>query len=116
MTYNSLSDTLYPSDLKLIWVALLLILVPSSLLLYFVIWSCEDKELSEASQYKGQLSVFYLTTLFLCLRYFYLVTTTEPGIIPAVSQNSGIPNQEQKKACNVREYYAEYMNKNELEV
>ena len=97
------------------WITLFFIFVPSFFLVYVVIWQCSDKELSSYQQYKGHLTIFYLTVLFLCLRYFYLVSTTEPGIIPAVSQNSGIPNQEQKKACNVREYYADYMNKNELE-
>jgi hypothetical protein len=59
------------------------------------------------------ITVFYLTTLLLCLRYFYLVSCTEPGILP--SKNPAIPQVDQKKAINERDYYAEYMNKNELE-
>lgn len=50
-----------------------------------------------------------------CLILLYRVAFTDPGIIPAIHMNSGIVNTEQKKVDSVREYYAEYKEKKELE-
>ena len=72
---------------------------------------CDDKELADTAQYKFHMIVIICVTVFMSLKYFYLVAFTEPGILPSIQMNSEIPNYENKKPCNIRDYYVEYQTK-----
>ena len=59
---------------------------------------------------KIALTIFYLISLFLCLRNFYMVSFTEPGVLPSLRKNSAAV----KFADPIRDYYVEYLSKAEL--
>ena len=46
VTYDSINDRLWASDLKMTLITLFFILVPNFILIYVVIWQCNDKELT----------------------------------------------------------------------
>jgi len=89
-------------------VSLAAILGPSALTLFVVIWMCQESVLDVPS--KIALTIFYLISLFMCLRNFYKVSFTEPGILPSMRKN----NSSVKFADPIRDYYVEYLSKAEL--
>lgn len=114
MTYNSWTGLLWPSDLKCALFTLCTIVGPSALCYIFPIWKCDDSQSGITLQYKIELTCAYSFSLFLCLIMFFMVTFTEPGILPSVYLNSGIPSAETKQADNMRDYYCGYQRKREL--
>ena len=113
LTYNSRSKMHWPSDLKIWSITLTVIVIPSFLCLYITIWSCKNYvDLDLTARYV--LTVIYLISLFLCLWAFFMVSFTEPGILPSVFMNTKIQNIEVKKVNTHKEYYVEYKNRQEL--
>ena len=106
--YNSKNDTIWPADFKFVPVSLGAILGPSAFLLLVVVWMCDESVLDIPS--KIALTILYLISLFMCLRNFYLVSFTEPGILPSMKKN----NMAVKFADPIRDYYVEYLSKAEL--
>ena len=81
MAYNSRSRILWPSDLKIWIVTFLAIVVPSFFCVYITIWGCKNfSELDLTARYV--LTIIYCVSLFLCLWAFFMVSFTEPGIMP----------------------------------
>ena len=76
---------------------------------------CDDAALADTAHYKFHVTVLICVTLFMSLKYFYLVSFTEPGILPSVQMNTEIPNYDNKKPCSIRDYYVEYESKQQLE-
>lgn len=111
MTYNSNTKVLCPSDRGYVIISLMLILIPSGLS-YLCIW-LSDPVLVDF-HLKIILSAVFSFFLFLCLFYLFRVMLSDPGILPSIYENSGIPSTERKRADNVREYYAEYLSKDDL--
>ena len=98
---------LWPSDFKLWFVTFSAIVVPSFLCLYITIWGCKNTvDLDLPSRYF--LTVLYLVSLFLCIWALFMVTFTEPGIMPSVFMNTKIQNTEIRKINIYKEYYVEY--------
>lgn len=56
----------------------------------------------------------YALTLIVMLSMIYNVATTEPGVIPSIYLNSGIPNETCAKVNSSLDYYCEYQSKKEL--
>jgi len=48
------------------------------------------------------------------LTMLYNVSSTEPGVIPSIHLNSGIPNESEYQINQNKEYYCEYLNKKDL--
>ena len=110
MAYNSRSRILWPSDLKIWIVTFLAIVVPSFFCVYITIWGCKNfSELDLTARYV--LTIIYCVSLFLCLWAFFMVSFTEPGIMPSVFMNTKIQNIEIKKVNVHKEYYVEYKNR-----
>jgi len=42
------------------------------------------------------------------------VSSTEPGILPSIYMNSGIPNAEIHKTDSIKDYYCEYQTRIEV--
>lgn len=94
-----------------IWsVTFTVIVIPSFLCLYITIWGCKNfVDLDLTARYF--LTVVYLLSLFICLWAFFMVSFTEPGIMPSVFMNTKIVNKEIKKVNIYKEYYVEYKNR-----
>jgi len=92
-------------------IALFAIIFPTILMIFVTIRMCDEKELADTAQYKFHMTVLLCVTLFMSLKYFYLVSFTEPGILPSIQMNTEIPSYENKKPCSIREYYVEYQTK-----
>jgi hypothetical protein len=89
LTFNSRSRILWPSDLKIWTITFLVIVIPSFLCLYITIWGCKNYvDLDLTARYI--LTVIYLISLFLCLWAFFMVSFSEPGILPSVFMNTKI--------------------------
>jgi hypothetical protein len=92
-------------------IALFAIIFPTCLMIFVTIKLCDDAALADTAHYKFHVTVLLCATMFMSLKYFYLVSFTEPGILPSVQMNSEIPNYSNKKPCNIRDYYIEYESK-----
>lgn len=99
--------------MKIWFITLIVIVVPSFFCLYITIWGCKN-ETDLDLQSKYVLSAIYLISLFLCLWAFFSVSFTEPGILPSVFMNTKIQNIEIKKVNVHKDYYVEYQNRSEL--
>lgn len=106
--YNSYTDTIWPSDFKFVPFSVAAIILPSALTLIVVIWMCKESVLDVQS--KIILTIFYLISLFMCLRNFYMVTFSEPGILPRLGKSSAAV----KFADPIRDYCVDYLSKGEL--
>ena len=85
-------------------------MIPSFLCLYITIWGCKNYiDLDLTARYV--LTVIYLISLFLCLWAFFMVSFTEPGIIPSIFMNTKIQNIEIKKINTNKEYYVDYKHR-----
>ena len=89
----------------------MLILGPAGLA-YFVIWFSDETKIDLLQ--KIILTSVYSLFLFLCVFYFCMTAFSDPGILPAIYQNSEIPPNEKKEADNKNTYYVDYQNKNDL--
>jgi hypothetical protein len=86
------------------------IVIPSFLCLYITIWGCKNYvDLDLTARYV--LTVIYLISLLLCLWAFFMVSFTEPGILPSIFMNTKIQNIEIKKVNTNKEYYVEYRHR-----
>lgn len=56
----------------------------------------------------------YTVFLGLSLTHLFWTMLSDPGILPAIYMNSGIPSCDSKQADSQREYYVEYQPKNDL--
>lgn len=97
-----------------IWlITLTVIVIPSFLCLYITIWGCKNEtDLDMTAKYF--LTLAYLFSLCLSLWAFFMVSFTEPGIMPSIFMNTKIENTEVKKVNIYKEYYVEYKNRQEL--
>lgn len=94
-------------------ITLVAILLPSFLCIYITIWGCKNfMDLDLTARYV--LTGIYSLSLFLCLWAFFMVSFSEPGIMPSVFMNTKIQNIEVKKINVHKEYYVEYKNRQEL--
>ncbi len=59
------------------------------------------------------LTLLDLTTLYLCLYFLYKCSSTDPGIIPPLSDGI-LPESTFKKSILDFEYYVQYQNEEEL--
>lgn len=61
------------------------------------------------------LEILICFTVFLSLRMLFKCSTTDPGVIPNVNvYNLGIADQNKCKIDLKKEYYAKYLDRNEL--
>lgn len=83
-----------------------MIVVPSVLCVYFTILQADDKIIDKIT--KISLLCLYALSFTMCILMLYYTAFTEPGILPSVYQNSGIPNTESLIPNLEKEYYCEY--------
>lgn len=88
-----------------------LILGPSALG-YLIVWMTKPEVLTLT--HKIIISIVLTTSMIVCLWYLYQTYWSDPGILPSLYMNSGIVWTESAKADNVKEYYVEYLAKNDL--
>ena len=104
---------LWPSDLKIWLFTLTIIVVPSFFCIYITIWGCQNNEDFDTNA-KIFLTIIYCLSLLICLWSLFMVTFTEPGILPSIFMNTKITNIESKKINVYKDYYCEYKNRQEL--
>lgn len=92
-------------------IALFAIIFPTCLMIFVTIRMCDDAALADTARYKFHVTVLLCVTMFMSLKYFYLVSFTEPGILPSVQMNTEIPNYDRKSPSSIRDYYIEYERK-----
>jgi hypothetical protein len=91
----------------------LIIILPSFGCLYITVWGCKNEEDLDLAA-RGMLTAVYLLSLFLCLWALFMVTFTEPGIMPSVYMNTKMQNADVKKINVYKDYYVEYQGRQEL--
>jgi hypothetical protein len=89
-----------------------MIVVPSVLCVCYTILQADVKVIDQIS--KISILCLYGLSFIMCIIMLYYTTFTDPGILPSVYQNSGIPNTETLVPNVDREYYCEYLHKGEL--
>ena len=112
MSFNSRTHRLWPSDFKFYLFTMSIIIGPTAVA-FWLIWTSDENHVDFTM--KVGATVLVSMTLIACLSLLYRVAFTDPGILPAIHMNSGITNTEAKKADNIKEYYAQYKEKKELE-
>lgn len=111
LVYNSKFKSIGKRDNKIFILTNFLIIIPAAIG-YMVIWMTDPNVLSKTD--KITLTVVYSVFFFLSMYYFYKIYYSDPGILPSLYMNSEITSVESKKADNVRDYYIEYLGKNDL--
>ena len=110
LRYNAATRRLCPSDCGFTFLTLALILIPSSVCLFYVI---------PFSRYevwlKVVLTIVNSLSLALCLYYLLKCTYTEPGIIPSLSLEGNLASGIKKAPKSSLDYYAEYLKKEDLD-
>ena len=103
---------MWPSDYPFIMFTLSGILIPAGLCIGITIYQADPNIVDENT--KIGLIGFYVLSVFISLYCLFQVATTEPGILPSVYMNSGIPATDRHKADSVQDYYCEYNSKSEV--
>lgn len=94
------------------FLTLAMIVVPSVLCVYFTILQADDKIIDQIT--KISILCLYILSFTMCILMLYYTSFTDPGILPSVYQNSGIPNTESLVPNTEREYFCEYQHKIDL--
>jgi len=101
-----------PADFRFTFLTLTMIVVPTVLCIYYTILQADDKIIDQIT--KISLLCLYSFSFTMCVLMLYYTAFTEPGILPSVYQNSGIPNTESLIPNLQKEYYCEYQQKADL--
>lgn len=110
-SYNSHSRRVCPSDWVFTIFTVALIVIPTALVLVVVVPMNEKIPI----WLMILLEILICVTVFLSLRMLFKCATTDPGVIPNASvYNSGITDQNKCKIDLKKEYYAKYLDRNEL--
>ena len=116
MCYDSKKKCYWPSDLKFGMFTFTIIFIPAGICFACPIWGSDPEEIE--LEVKIILSILEGLFLFMSLWNLFFCAFTDPGVIPAMHMNSGIPTT---KYCNrslpdvKKDYYCEYKNKAELD-
>jgi hypothetical protein len=101
--YNYTSERITPSDMCFVYFTLSIILIPTLLCIIVVIWMTEAFPI----WLKLILTLLDLTTLYFCLYFLYKCSSTDPGIIPPLS-DAILPESALKKSNIEFDYYVQY--------
>lgn len=111
LSYNSQSRRVCPSDWVFTIFTTALIVIPTALVLIVVVPMNEKIPI----WVKIILEILICITAFLSLKMLFTCATTDPGVVPNVSvYNPSIPDQNKFKIDTKKEYYAKYLDINEL--
>ena len=112
ISFNSLTERVWPSDYPFIMFTLSGILIPAGCCIWITIAQADSNIVDDNT--KIGLIGFYVLSVFISLYCLFQVSTTEPGILPSVYMNSGIPPTEKHIVDSIKDYYCEYNSKNEI--
>lgn len=102
--YNAITKKVQPSDRCFKIVTLTIILGPTAAGVMVTIYHNELM----FWWLKLILTILDLTSLYFSLKNLYLCSTTDPGIIPSISQHSGISELDLPKPDPQQDYYVLY--------